>query len=117
MELINPYAVVRNTATHEAYKAYNRKAAMAGQPYISLAIALLGLGPAAAMIAREVLHRPHRDLWVVFICYLVPVTLAAILMLVGVVRMLRFRKANPIPDEWRQIPRANPLQPPPQTSA
>ena len=112
MEQINPYAVIRNTATHEAYKAYNRKAAMAGQPFFSLAIVLLGLAPAMGLFSREVLHRPHGDLRVAFLCYFVPVTLAAILMLVGVVRMLRFRKANPIPDEWRQVPRANPLRTP-----
>ena len=116
MEQINPYAVMRNTATHEAYKAYNRKVAMAGQPFVSLAFALIGLTPAMGLFAREVLHRPHRDPWVAFACYFVPVTLAAVLAAIGGVRVLRFKKANPIPDEWRLVPRANPLRNP-QTPA
>ena len=103
MELINPYAVMRNTATFEAYKAYSRKAT--GQPYISLALLLAALAPASAMAARVFLHRLPGDGLVALACYLVPVTLAVILMITGGVKARRFRKANPMPEEWRQIPR------------
>src|ERR1700761_8249975 len=105
MEHINPYAVMRNTATHEAYKAYNRKAFLAGQPYVLLATALASLAPGTALIVRDLLHRPRGDLWIASGCYTLPITLAAILMIVGLIRIRRFKKANPIPDEWRQVPR------------
>jgi hypothetical protein len=109
LEQINPYAVIRSTATYEAYKAYNRKVMLAGQPYITLALVLITLGPASALGARAFLHRPAGDWRVAFACYFLPVTLAAVFMLVGVARMVLFKKTHPIPDEWRQVPRSSPL--------
>ena len=103
MEQINPYAVIRNTATYEAFKAYHRKAM--GQPYLSLGFLLAALGPAGAMAARVFFHRPSGDGLVALACYLVPVSLAVVLMVVSGMKASRFRKANPMPDEWRQVPR------------
>lgn len=110
MEPINPYAVMRNTAAHDAYKAYRRKAALAGQPYTTLAILMLALSPAGSMVARTFLHRPARDWWVAIACYVLPAILAAVFVAIGGARMLHFRKANPIPDEWQQVPRAGSMR-------
>jgi hypothetical protein len=33
--------------------------------------------------------------------------LSGILFAVGFMRMIRFRRENPIPDEWRQVPRSS----------
>jgi hypothetical protein len=105
VEQINPYAVMRNTATYEAFKAYSRRAAGAGTPFLISGFLLTVLTPQFFMLGgRWLLHKSPTDwkwaLWGLS----ASVLLGAILCAVGVARMIRFRRENPIPDEWRQVP-------------
>jgi hypothetical protein len=108
MEQINPYAVVRNTATYEAFKAYSRRAAGAGAPFFVLGFVLTFLTPQVFMLAeRRLSHKPAPDATWAFWCLAASMALGVVFGAVGVIRMIRFRRDNPIPDEWRQIPRAS----------
>jgi protein-S-isoprenylcysteine O-methyltransferase Ste14 len=110
VELINPFAVVRNTATHEAYKAYVRKAAWAGQPFFFAGIVLGVLTPQVFfMLTRSLLHKPLLDWRWALTGVGLSMALGIGLMGIGAWRTIRFRKDNPMPDEWRQVPRSNPL--------
>ena len=108
MEQINPYAVIRNTATYEAFKAYTRRAAMAGQPFFIGGFFLSILTPQLLLFgSRWLLHTSSLDWRWAVACMALPIGLGAVLMGVGVVKTLRFRREHPVPEEWRQIPRAN----------
>jgi hypothetical protein len=108
LEQINPYAVMRNTATYEAFKAYNRKSARAGAPFLVFGFLLAALSPQVFIIlgGRWLFHRPAPDAKWAFWGLAASVALGAVLGAIGVIRTARFRRENPIPDEWRQIPRA-----------
>ena len=106
MEQINPYAVMRNTATYEAFKAYSRKTAMAGQPFFIGALLLGVLAPQIFLFgSRWLLHKSPLDWRLAFACMALSVGLSGVLLGVGVLKTIRFRREHPIPEEWRQIPR------------
>ena len=108
MEHINPYAVVRNTATYEAFKAYQRRATGAGAPFLVFGFVLTVFIPQAFMLgSRWLFHKPTPDARWAMWGLAASVALGAILCAVGVIRMLRFRRENPIPAEWRQVPRVS----------
>jgi hypothetical protein len=107
LEQINPYAVVRNTATYEAFKAYHRKAAGAGAPFFIFGFMLTMLSPQVFMLGgRWLLHSPTPEARWALWGLAASIFLGAILCAVGVIRMIRFRREHPIPEEWRQIPRS-----------
>jgi hypothetical protein len=108
MVLINPYAVMRNTATHKAYKAYVRGLANAGAPlFIAMMLPALWL-PFQFLITRRFEGAPP-NLPLLMAWTLGPAILAAGLVVWGAVRISRYRREHPIPDEWRQVPRIKPL--------
>ena len=109
MEHINPYAVMRSTATLEAYKARQKGLVRAAQPFAGVAI-LCGLA-GWPMIALPMIER-----WVFQHLGPVGLLIPAGLILVGtaslamgLLGMRRYQRENPIPDEWRQIPRIRPF--------
>ena len=105
MEHINPYAVMRNTATHEAYKAYNREAMKAGR-FLFLGIFLPPIWlPIEMIVARRFDHPMMADLPLFSAFVFGPAVLSALLVLIGGLQMRRFRREHPIPEEWRQVPR------------
>ena len=105
MELINPYAVMRTTATFEAYKAYNRKAALAGQPFFIFGFLLTSFSPQLLFFGSRWLRNSPSGLRWAFVVLALSIVVGAVFIAVGVWRTVRFRRENPIPDEWRQIPR------------
>jgi len=105
MELINPYAVMRNTATLEAFKAYNRKAALAGQPFFIFGFLLTSLNPQVPFFGSRGLRNSPSDFRWAFAALALSIVVGAVFIAVGVWRTIRFRRENPIPDDWRQIPR------------
>jgi len=105
MVLINPYAVMRNTATHKAYKAYMRGLTNAGAPlFLAMMLPALWL-PFQFLIGRRFDHATRADLPLLLAWSVAPAILAAALAIIGAVRIARYRREHPIPDEWRQIPR------------
>ncbi len=108
MEQINPYAVMRNTATYEAFKAYSRKAAMAGQPFFVGGLLLSLLAPQVFLFgSRWLLHKSPPDWRWAFACMALSMAVGGVLLGVGFMKTIRFRRDHPIPDEWRQVPRAS----------
>ena len=107
MEQINPYAVMRNTATLKAYRAYNREAAKAGQAFF---VAVVIFNPAfwlpiESLVERRFVHGKAADLPLLAALVFAPAVLSLLFLVIGVLKMRRFRREHPIPDEWRQIPR------------
>jgi hypothetical protein len=108
VDQINPYAVVRNTATYEAFKAYQRRAAGAGAPFLVIGFVLSVFSPQVFMLGgRWLFHRPAPDAKWALWGLAASVALGGVLCVVGVIRMIRFKRENPIPDEWRQVPRVS----------
>ena len=106
MDLINPYAVMRDTATFEAYKAYGRKAARAGQLFFIGGFLSGILVPELFIFGgRWLLHKSPLDWRWALIAVVVAEAAGLGLLAIGIMRVLRFRRDNPVPDEWRQIPR------------
>ncbi len=102
MDPINPYAVMRNTATLEAYRAYTRKAT---QPLFALGILPFCLTPVALALSRRALHASPATWTWTLVVVLLSWGLGGLCLGVGIWRMARYRRENPIPDEWRLVPR------------
>jgi hypothetical protein len=108
VEHINPYAVIRNTATYEAYKAYIRKSFGAGQPFIALGMLPTFLIPmATALVGGRSPHQLSIEWKWAAAAVLVSLGLSGVSVVFGFLRMAKFRREHPIPDEWRQVPRAS----------
>jgi hypothetical protein len=110
VERINPYAVMRNTATLEAYRARQRALMLSGQPFTSLAVFCLFLGcfllPRFEDIPRVFGLSPFAS--VLVLDGLLANTLAGgVFAVIAVLRIRRYGREHPIPDEWRQVPRAS----------
>ena len=105
MELISPYAVMRNTATFKAYRAYSRKAGLAGQPFFVVGFLLTSFSPQILFFGSRWLRNSPSDLRWAFVVLALSIVVGAVFIAVGVWRTIRFRRENPIPEEWRQIPR------------
>ena len=105
MDLINPYAVMRNTATLEAYRAYTRKAT---QPLFALGALPFCLAPVALALSRRMFHGSATHWTWTVAALALSCGLGALCLGVGVWRMAKYRRENPIPDEWRQVPRSSP---------
>jgi hypothetical protein len=109
MVLINPYAVMRNTATHEAYKAYMRGLTNAGAPlFLGMMLPALWL-PFQFLIGPRFDHATRGGLPLFLAWSLAPAVLAVLLVIVGALRIARYKREHPIPDEWRQVPPIKPL--------
>ena len=108
MDLINPYAVMRTTATLEAYKARQRALGMATQPFSTIGLICIIAGWSlivAAPAEKWLLHRLG------LLALPIPAGLALIGTVgvaIGFMRMRRYQREHPIPDEWRQVPRIKP---------
>jgi hypothetical protein len=107
LEHINPYAVMRSTATLEAYKARQKGLIRAAQPFASIAL-LCGIF-GWAMIAF-----PATGRWALEnlgpVALLIPaglILVATVCLAIGWLGARRYRRENPIPDEWRQVPRVS----------
>ena len=108
MEQINPYAVVRNTATYEAYRAYMREAYRASQPFFVLGLLPMLLMPGASVLMEShSFHRSMMDSRWAFTAVIASLGLGGVSMGLGFLRMAKYRRDHPIPDEWRQVPRAS----------
>jgi len=106
LEQINPYAVIRNTATYEAYKAYNRKLAMTGMPFLPIGLFMGLLAPQLLLHGgRWLFYKSPLEVKWAFASLILSMAVSLALMGVGALRMIKFRRENPIPDEWRQVPR------------
>lgn len=108
MEPINPYAVTRNSATHAAYRAYVRGVYRAGQPFIALGVLPMLLMPGAAVLMGD--HALQR--WQIaskwpFTAVVLLLGLGGLSIGVGLLRMAKYRREHPIPDEWRPLPRSS----------
>ena len=107
MDRINPYAVMRNTATYEAYTAYRREAAKAGR-LLFVGIFAPGLWlPIEMIVAKRFDYPKSVDLPLLLMFVLGPAVVSGLLVLVGGLRMARFRREHPIPEAWRQVPRVS----------
>ena len=106
MDRINPYAVMRNTATFEAYRAYTREAAKAGQGFFVLGIILMPAFwvPIESVVARRFDHGKAADLPLLAAVIFGPAALSLLFLVIGVLKTRRYRRDHPIPDAWRQIP-------------
>jgi hypothetical protein len=110
MERINPYAVMRNTATLEAYRARQRGVMWAGQPFTSFAIVCLTfvffIAPNLGDFPRLFGLGPRMTLWIVLGSAIIPLAGGAFVLLAAL-RTRRYLREHPIPDEWRQVPRVS----------
>jgi hypothetical protein len=80
----------------------------AGAPlFLAMMLPALWL-PFQFLITARSEHAPL-NLPILMAWMLGPAILAAGLALWGAVRISRYRRAHPIPDEWRQVPRVKPL--------
>jgi hypothetical protein len=108
LEQINPYAVTRNTATYEAYRAYCREMMKAGQGLVVLGTALPALWIPVGMLLLRRFGQPRvADFPLLLAIMLAPAVLSGLLVLIGCVNMQRYRREHPMPEEWRQVPRAS----------
>jgi hypothetical protein len=108
VEQINPFAVVRNTATHEAFKAYKREEMKAGAPFFLVGAALLPVSLSFQGLTEQAFVQSGKvDLLLLVAWAMAPAVLCLLFTGIGVLRMRRFRREHPIPAEWRQIPRAS----------
>lgn len=106
VEHINPYAVVRNTQAHEAYRAYRRAEMNSGLGLLFLGMLLPALWlPLEMFVARRFDHPRTADSPLLLAFIGGPAALSGLLVLVGGLQLRRFRREHPIPDAWRQIPR------------
>jgi hypothetical protein len=108
VELINPYAVMRSTATLEAYKARQRGMGMATQPFSTLGVICGIAGWSLVVVAPT-------EKWLFVhlgpFAILIPAGLFLVggaSVAIGFMRMRRYQREHPIPDEWRQVPRIKP---------
>ena len=101
MERINPYAVTRNTATYEAYRAYNREATKAGAPFFLVGIIFLPIWiPLQVLAEQRFAHA--RDFPILVAIMMAPAVLCLLFTAIGVLRIRRYRREHPIPEAWRQ---------------
>jgi hypothetical protein len=108
LEQINPYAVTRNTATYEAYRAYCRDMMKAGQGLVVLGSVLPALWlPLEMLLLRRFGQPKVADLPLFLVVLFAPAVLSGLLVLIGYVNMQRYRREHPMPEEWRQVPRAS----------
>lgn len=117
MQHIDRFAIVRNTATYEAYLARNRAVWRAGRPFtlLTAAFALLVYLAGLPLLFRHLLSQfvgpAHQDLiplaarWnagIVGVC----ATGFAVCAALAIVKIQRYRKAHPIPQAWLLAPGA-----------
>jgi len=113
VERINPYAVMRNTATLEAYRAYNRAAMKAGAPFFVMGAILLPVWTPLQALAERRFGLAHAMALPLFVALMIgPAVVCLLFTVIGVLRTLRFRREHPIPEEWRQVPRVSPTPAP-----
>jgi hypothetical protein len=108
LEQINPYAVMRNTATYEAFRAYHRELIRAGQGLVVLGTILPSLWiPIEFALARRLGQPKLGDMPLFLAVVLGPAVLSGLLVVIGYLKMQRYRREHPMPEEWRQVPRVN----------
>lgn len=106
MERINPYAVMRNTATLEAYRAYTREATKAGAPFFVMATVLLPLWISfQGLLEPRVVHAHVLGLPLFAAWMFGPAALCLLFTVLGALRVRKYRREHPIPEAWRQAPR------------
>lgn len=107
MEPVNPYAIMRNTATLQAYKARQKSLIQAAQPFATIGLLcgffgwLMIVMPETSRWALE-----HLGPWAL----LIPaglILVGTVCLAIGFLGVRRYRREHPMPDEWRQVPRAN----------
>ena len=101
MERINPYAVMRNTATYEAYRARMRAIMRAGQPFSIVALICW-----CAWLPLFGLALNRGGIWLAAADFVL-VGIGVIFGAIAAIRMRRYQREHPIPDEWRPIPRVS----------
>jgi hypothetical protein len=107
LEQINPYAVMRNTATYEAFRAYHRGLHKAGAPlFLGMTLPALWL-PIGMFVSRGLGQPRMAGLPLFLMAALGPAALSGLLVLIGALNMRRYRREHPLPEEWRQVPRAS----------
>ena len=96
MEHVDPYKVMRNTRTLETYRARQRAAWGAAQPFATIAliawimaIPLTGSGVFGHRLGQMLLHGE------------LMLAVGGLAFLVGVIRMRRYLKRHPPPPELR----------------
>ncbi len=108
MEQINPYAVMRNTATYEAYRAYNRASWKAGQGLVLAGTMLPALWvPLELLVGQRLGHTRVAEMPLLAVLLIAPTILSLACLTIGALKIAKFRREHPIPDEWRQVPRAS----------
>ena len=115
MQHIDRFAILRNTATYEAYQARNRAILRAGQPFTILAATFAAVlyGAGLPLFFRHLLGQllgpEHQNLipmvtrWYAGLAGVCALGLAVCVAL-AFVRIQRYRRDHPIPDEWLLAP-------------
>jgi hypothetical protein len=106
MERINAYAVMRNTATHDAYRAYIREATKAGQPFLLLGLIMSMTTPMLLTFGGLLGHSPEDWKWALG-GLIAMMAACGVILGIGLMKIAKFRRDHPIPEEWRQIPRVS----------
>jgi hypothetical protein len=107
VEQINPYAVMRNTATYEAFKAYKREAMKAGAPFFVVGTTLIPVSISLQGLTEQAfVHSGRVALPLLMAWTMAPAVLCLLFTAIGALRIRQFRREHPIPEEWRQVPRA-----------
>jgi hypothetical protein len=90
MAEIDPFKIMRNTATLDAYRRYERDARAAGQPWLAIGLALVPVQLALALYG--IFHLEHRGLLLPFGL----LTLASgLCSIIAALKSCSFRKSHP----------------------
>jgi hypothetical protein len=108
VERINSYAVMRNTATFEAYRAYNRAAMKAAGPFFLMGTIFLPLWISLQVLVEPRFVHARMAGLPLFVAWMIgPAVLCLLFTAIGLLRVRQHRREHPIPEEWRQVPRTN----------